>query len=418
MVGTRHLWRGCGVNYFSTINFVIGKFSQREWLVGVNVSCIGDINVQVGIGQFFLFMVFLICASIDCAGNLSVEIASNGTLERSPFTIKNVQEHSMGTYLYDYLDIKVHDWIQKRDFKNIWIVGEYSRGDGISQTEKKEKIFNYQRPTAKIQGDDLYVQCFPGIDYVQHYASLISSFLALHQRNFNNVHYLLPNESVCWEVLLRSNLMEVPHGDVAILGYGLDILAGSNQHWEGKGSFSWVTQVINHRKVVFIGCRHSYWGDIGGRIVTILAKMGYQRVIFVGKLGTMRSEIAPNTLLATGDTSFIHGEIIHWKNCFDFMKNDPGIVFGNHIHVASVMFETKNWVKKHKNYDFVDPEIGYMAKAAIARGIEFSFLHIISDNLSKKYEENLSNERGKKIIEKRHVLLNKIKSIIEDSMLF
>ena len=39
MVGTRHLWRGCGVNYFSTINFVIGKFSQREWL-GVGTGAI------------------------------------------------------------------------------------------------------------------------------------------------------------------------------------------------------------------------------------------------------------------------------------------------------------------------------------------------------------------------------------------
>jgi len=326
------------------------------------------------------------------------------------------QDHTMGSCLYGYLDIKVHDWIQKNEFKNIWVIGEYDRNSGISDIEKTGKMFNRERPTAVILGDDLYIRCFPGADYVRHYASLISTYLAIHHRRCDHVRYLLPDESMCWKALLDSNLVKIPNGDIAILGYGLDTLIGDHPTWDGQGNFSWVNRSINNQKVVFIGCHHSYWGDIGGRIIAFLAKKGFKRVIFVGKLGTTRPEISPNTFLATGNMSFVEGETIHWKNCFDFAKNDRGIVFGNHVHIPSVIFETNEWLANNQCFDFVDPEIGHMAKAALSEGIEFSFLHIISDNISKKYDENLSNERKKEVVEKRQALLKKVKGIIEKSL--
>ena len=56
MVGTRHLWRGCGVNYFSTINFVIGKFSQREWLVIQPMCSSLNATVNENIMEFYLIL--------------------------------------------------------------------------------------------------------------------------------------------------------------------------------------------------------------------------------------------------------------------------------------------------------------------------------------------------------------------------
>jgi len=49
-----------------------------------------------------------------------------------------------------------------------------------------------------------------------------------------------------------------------------------------------------------------------------------------------------------------------------------------------------------------------MAEKANDEGIGFSFLHIISDNISTGHRENLSNERDEKIIQKRSVLYPKL----------
>jgi uncharacterized protein (DUF952 family) len=228
---------------------------------------------------------------------------------------------------------------------------------------------------------------------------------------------VLPDEAVAWKALTSSNLKEVPKGDVAILGYGLEQLIGDKEvHWEGKGNFSWVKKQIGDKTVVFIGGRHSYWGDIAGRIVSLLAKQGFSQVIYVGKVGGMNGSGIPNQTLATGDASFVDGETIHWKNLFDFAKGDDQVVFGEHYTIPSVMNETKEWLEKNKNYAFVDNEIGFMAKAAQSEGIQFSYLHIISDNLNGGFEEDLTNERGDAAKEHRTKILQKAKTLIEESL--
>ena len=81
--------------------------------------------------------------------------------------------------------------------------------------------------------------------------------------------------------------------------------------------------------------------------------------------------------------------------------------------MPSVMQETKKWLKANCGVaDFVDPEIGHMALAAANYGVEFSYLHIISDNLSHKYEFDLSNERKTTVIQNRSTLFRKIREAI------
>ena len=288
---------------------------------------------------------------------------------------------------------------------------------GSSRYEKKDKMFNWERPTAEIIGEDLYLKCFPGREYVRHYASIIATYLALHHRKWEHVCYILPDESESWKALTCSNLKDVPCGDVAILGYGLDSLIHSGDiAWEGQGSFSWACKDIGRVKVIFIGCRHSFWADVAGKIVTLLAKKGFKRIIYVGKLGALQPNLIPNETLATGNTSFVDGEIMHWKNFFDFAKGDPEIIFGDHYSCPSILFETIEWLDKVRNYCFVDPEIGHMAKAANSESIEFSYLHILSDNLCRKYDEDLSNERSGDTKEKRKKLLEKVRSLIEEGI--
>lgn len=78
--------------------------------------------------------------------------------------------------------------------------------------------------------------------------------------------------------------------------------------------------------------------------------------------------------------------------------------------------ETKDWLSIVKDsFSFVDPEIGYMAEAANCSGIDFSYLHIVSDNLTTKMSEDLSNERDLNVLSKRATLLNEVKSILQNT---
>src|ERR1700722_20050898 len=71
----------------------------------------------------------------------------------TPQVINKAQEHTMNDSLYGYLDMKVHELIKQRDYKNIIVIGDADRTEGVTRLEKKGKMFNWQRPTAKIVGE-------------------------------------------------------------------------------------------------------------------------------------------------------------------------------------------------------------------------------------------------------------------------
>ena len=82
------------------------------------------------------------------------------------------------------------------------------------------------------------------------------------------------------------------------------------------------------------------------------------------------------------------------------------------------MMETKAWLHKNQDeFDFVDPEIGCIAKNCLANKVTFSYLHIVSDNLHHNYAEDLSNERSIKVVQKRKILYNNIKQILKSKKL-
>ena len=102
---------------------------------------------------------------------------------------------------------------------------------------------------------------------------------------------------------------------------------------------------------------------------------------------------------------------IYGQNIAKVVKLDS-IINGKHYTSPSTLLEDKKWFYQNRAFDFVDPEIGYFAKGAVESGINFSYIHIISNNLAKKHEENLSNERKTEIIEKRDNLIAEIKRIL------
>ncbi len=322
-------------------------------------------------------------------------------------------EHSMRDSLYEYLEMKIHSSFDFNKIKKVTVLGSFDRSCEISKFEKTGKLFNYMRPTIHINNTSAEIRCFPGIDYVFHYSNIISTYSNILNHPIH-INCILPNEELCWNEICNSSLNSLPQVDTIIMGYveGLDFISNDSK-WSGSGTFLYKKITISSGDALLLGCKHTYWGEIAGRIVTFLAMLGVKKIIYAGKLGTLNPLYLPNNTIATGDCSLLpNGKLIKWNNLFSSKSNDI-IKYGTHITIPSVLQETKNWVRNTKPlFSFVDPEIGHMAYAALNSNIQFSYLHIVSDNLSKKYSFDLSNERKEDVIISRKKLLEIISTNI------
>ncbi|WP_449455121.1 hypothetical protein [Streptococcus suis] len=343
----------------------------------------------------------------------------NEYIDSLSYSKSMVNNHSMGKYLKQYLEMKVHHVLKNITNENeVIIVPKFSRNNIISNIEKTDKLFNYMRPTVKKLGKTYIVECYPGIDYLFHYFCILKGYFQIEEKNIE-VKYSFPNSGDCLEELAKSNLSNISKSDIVILGYVVPF-SNHDYNWEGTGVSKWKKfEVRSGRSAILLGCEHTYWGDIAGHLVSVLAQMGVKTVIYVGKLGGLKIDYVPNISIATGNMSFIPSiGWIEWNNIFS--KNDsPVINEGVHITIPSVLQETDDWlesISKDGKFDFVDPEIGHMARAANNFNINFSFLHIISDNLILKHEENLSNERNQTIKVKRESLLDIINHILYNKL--
>ncbi|MEV4333493.1 hypothetical protein AB0K02_23615 [Streptomyces sp. NPDC049597] len=336
--------------------------------------------------------------------------ASSGTVLRAaPIAVDG---HTMGEdSLLRYLQIKVHHLIQTQPWDSIRVIGGYDRQAVISTHEKTGKLFNWQRPTAEAHGRDLVVKAFPGTDYVHHYALIIATYLAMTGRAAHTVTYQLPDPALCHAAV---DLLELDlDGDLVIVGWGLAHLAPADGVWTRGPGYAWQRTVLHGRQVVYLGFHHSIWGDVAGRVVARLAALGARDVVYVGKVGALDPEIEPNTVLATGNESLVGGALVTWDDFFaDFAAAQPGVHTGVHVTSPSILLEDRDWLTKHAEHAFVDPEIGPMGAAARHAGIGFGYLHVISNNLARHYPADLSNERHRDVVRRRTALVDRIRDII------
>lgn len=338
-------------------------------------------------------------------------------------TVASIKTHTMGNSLTEYLRMKVHPDIQNKVWSRIMVTGIHERNPlkaCVSPIEKVDKPFNWQRPTTSVvDPQTLQLQCFPGLDYVKHYAAITATYLSLTGGTPDNVHYTLPSESECLQPLLHSNLRKMGPVDVVIIGYVYGLERWAQGPWEGDDSnelFSW-RKVVSPQgyRIAFLGCRVCFWGDIGGNVVRALQILnGAKCVLYVGKLGSLRAEHTPNQWLATGSQSLVGNQLVTWTNPLEHLVHDsPSVARGVHVSLGSVLDETQEWLREtEKKYDFVDPEIGHMAKASLEGGTEFGYLHIISDNLAMKYNHDLSNERLKVVLDARKRLMGEVEDVL------
>jgi hypothetical protein len=245
-----------------------------------------------------------------------------------------VDGHTMAPdRLLRYLQIKVHHLIQDHDWDSIHVVGGYDREAVISAHEKTGKLFNFERPTADVQGRDLIVKAFPGADYVHHYALIIATYLSMIGKPADTVTYELPDPTLSRDAVGKLDL-ELD-GDLVIVGWGLAHLAPPDGVWNHGHGYAWQHTEIHGRQVVYLGFLHSIWGDVAGRVVTRLAELGAREVVYVGKVGALNPDIEPNTRLATGNTSLVGGGFVTWPDFFsDFATAQAGVHTWRPRHLA------------------------------------------------------------------------------------
>lgn len=342
--------------------------------------------------------------------------------EIQPYNSVGPEKHSMGASLYDYVASKIPPDIRNGRYSRVVIQTTYTRlpPARVSGNEKRDKLFNWQRPTTTpIDSTAIQLNCFPGKDYVQHYIAIVATYYFLERRPLTIFHGL-PSENECVEAFLCSNLAQMGPVDIVVVGYVQPL--GSNHLWEGyspqgKDLFAWQKpRRTDGVSVSFLGCMVSFWGDIAGHLVRALQILNNVKcVLYVGKTGALSPESQPNQWLATGDCSFVEGSLVKWQNVLQpSLRHSARVHNGTHVTVSTPICETKAWLNEWQpRCSWVDCEVGHMAQVSNEGGTAFAYLHIVSDNVAVQHLHNLANERLDEVISNREYLFRDVRLILQ-----
>lgn len=330
----------------------------------------------------------------------------------------DARAHTMGHHFRPYLELKIPLELRKLA-KGVEEVTVRARFDASchSLAEKTGKVFNVQRPTPSIHGREAYFNCFPGFDYILHFGSVLASYYLVSGINIP-VRTEYPSSRECVQPLVQSLAQGVPLAPIIILGK-VDFLVEltGRSSWSGSGHLLSKPVIGFGDKAVLLGCTHTIWGEIAGRLTALLCQRGAAAIIYVGKLGSLEPSDSPNQVLATGSTSALpDGVVIEWENMFSHLSE--AVVHGSHVTLPSVLQETSTWYEiATSSYRFVDPEIGWMALAAKIFGAKFSYLHIVSDNLANRAGRyGLSNERAAEVLRDRQTLYRLLSIFVHEAI--
>jgi hypothetical protein len=330
----------------------------------------------------------------------------------------------MGDSLHHYIQPKIHQLIRQRQWCLIKVVGKYAREAPyiIADSEKTDKPFNRHRPTARVLSEDnLELACFPGRDYVKHYAILVASYLTQEGQSETMVRYERAPDISLSPILQGDPLRDLGTFHTVIIGY-VDRIHLPNAvftEWTprtGDSIFAWSTST-DGRSVALLGCMTSFWGDISVQLVQALAKQGTKTILYIGKAGTLDASIEPNECIATGSASLVDGELIRWESA---LAADIGVSSkvkeGVHVNTSTPLdngFPPRRQREGGVVVDWIDCEVGLMARECNRLGLGFGYLHVISDNLVRERECGLWNERAVEVRERREVLLREVSKVLD-----
>lgn len=257
---------------------------------------------------------------------------------------------------------------------------------------------------------------------MQHTASVIATFLQLEGRDPNIVEIDQLEDDSLLRIFRESSLADIEPTDLVIIGQVHQLAGLQPGRWWDTGNFPedlfrWHTFLSpTARKITLLGCREGLWGESTATVARVLReRAGASCIIYIGKVGALDAKYTPNEWIATGQEATVGREVISWNGLFqDTGKAWTTVAAGTQFTVASPLCETKSWFHEHRErYDWVDCETGHLAKATQELGMQFGYLHLVSDNLDGTHDEDLSNEDDSVLIlKKRDALYRDIEGII------
>ncbi len=326
--------------------------------------------------------------------------------------------HTMGARLSEYVLPKVPVSALIETCGRVRVYGDQSLWLLLGGIKRQGKRFNWRRPFFTTRHGLLHCVVAPGQDYTHHYARLVATACELVEIP-PRVIVDIPAPDQAVQFIDRWLPRQLPRADVIVLGYVERLFKSYPTTWATHTGFGWRSAVIGPTNVALVGCEFSYWGDLAGALVTVLAERGRASwVIYVGKLGALTPSRVPNQHVATGTRSYVAGREVTWGSHLDLGVGYGPILLTDqrHITVPSTFDETCTWHARHAaHFDVVDPEIGRMAHAAKQASIQFDYLHIVSDNLCGHYEQGLYDERAAAISASRQGCIAIIESILRRS---
>ncbi|WDZ93568.1 hypothetical protein [Nocardiopsis sp. HUAS JQ3] len=326
--------------------------------------------------------------------------------------------HTMGKRLADYVLPKVPVDLLTATNGRAWVYPNRSLSFLLGGDKREGKRFNWRRPYFTVADRVLHCVVPPGRDYAHHYTQLIRAACALTGLPAD-VTTEPPAPGQGLEFMDHWLPARLPASDRVILGYVEPLLRDRTTDWTHRPGFGWRTARVGNTTVLLLGCEFSFWGDLAGDLVTALAARGHTGgVVYVGKLGGLQPDMAPNTLVVTGTTTRIEGHRLTWNSALNLTQAPATLRSGvRHATVPSVLDETRTWFEAHRaDFDVVDPEIGHMARAATTAGAPFDYLHIVTDNLCGTYQHGLYGERAAPVATGRRRCLHDIETILHRSL--
>jgi hypothetical protein len=297
--------------------------------------------------------------------------------------------------------------------------------------ENNARGFNWQRPTAEVIDQcTVHPNCFPSVDVVRHYASLVPTYFSMMQtsasRNPPQVRFELPLFDACSDLFARSDLVNLGQADVLIIGYlnrcphknieRNEAFKNVGIHQEGQ-LLSWYKRETSSGSIVaYLGCAVSLWGDSVKQLVKVLQKLSKLKcVLYIGKVGSLHADPVPNVALATGDEAHTNHEVIRWHNVLSkAASTSPLVCKGSLVSVASSLCEDLSWFQTWADKCcWVDCETAHIAQESRVGIIDFGYLHIVSDSLNRQCADNLANEDAEHVQEQRTVVFDEIDRILD-----
>ena len=327
-------------------------------------------------------------------------------------------EHTMGRRLADYVLPKVPTERLTTAHGRAWVYPNRGLSFLLGGDKRQGKRFNWRRPYLTTVGDTLHCVAPPGHDYIHHYAELLRSACLMAGLPEGRVNVEPPTEGHGRAFIERWLPSELPAADLVVLGY-VEALWKNRGGWTHRPGFGWRTVRVGTATVLMLGCEFSFWGDLAGDLVSVLAQRTRTAgVVYVGKLGGLQPDMVPNTLVVTGTTTRLHDRPLAWNSFLDLTRAPRSVrPEVRHATLASVLDETRTWLETHRaDIDVVDPEIGHMARAATEGGVGFAYLHIVTDNLNGTHTHGLYAERSTPVTARRRRCLRDIETILTRSL--